>query len=62
MLNVIDLNKGEIVWKVILGFYVELEVEGMELIGIENYGGFVVIVGGLIFIVVIMDKKIRVFL
>lgn len=60
-LNAIDLNKGEIAWKVTLGSFAELEAEGMAPTGTENYGGPVVTAGGLVFIAATMDKKIRAF-
>lgn len=60
-LNAIDLNKGELLWKVTLGTHAELEAEGMAPTGTENYGGPVTTAGGLIFIAATMDKKIRAF-
>lgn len=60
-LNAIDLNKGELRWKVTLGTHAELEAEGMAPTGTENYGGPVTTAGGLIFIAATMDKKIRAF-
>lgn len=60
-LNAIDLNKGEIAWKVTLGSHEELEAAGMDPTGTENYGGPVVTAGGLIFIAATMDNKIRAF-
>ena len=45
-LNAIDLNKGEILWKVPLGEYPELTARGIPITGTENYGGPVVTAGG----------------
>ena len=49
-LNAIDLNKGEIAWKIPFGEYPELVAKGMRNTGSENYGGPVVTAGGLLFI------------
>jgi quinoprotein glucose dehydrogenase len=49
-LNAIDLNKGEVAWKIPLGEYPELAEKGMRNTGTENYGGPVVTAGGLLFI------------
>jgi quinoprotein glucose dehydrogenase len=49
-LNAIDLNKGEIAWKIPLGEYPELAAKGLRNTGTENYGGPVVTAGGLVFI------------
>jgi quinoprotein glucose dehydrogenase len=60
-LNAIDLNKGEIVWKIPLGEYPEL-VAKMGVTGSENYGGPVVTAGGLLFIgASTHDRKFRAF-
>jgi quinoprotein glucose dehydrogenase len=49
-LNAIDLNKGEIAWKISFGEYPELAAKGLRHTGSENYGGPVVTAGGLLFI------------
>ncbi|MCC6698854.1 MAG: PQQ-binding-like beta-propeller repeat protein [Candidatus Hydrogenedentes bacterium] len=60
-LNAIDLNKGELVWKVPLGETPELAAQGMTRTGTENYGGPVVTAGGLVFIAATKDNCIRAF-
>jgi quinoprotein glucose dehydrogenase len=47
-LNAVDLNTGEIKWKVVLGEYPELTARGIPPTGTENYGGPLVTAGGLI--------------
>jgi quinoprotein glucose dehydrogenase len=60
-LNAVDLNTGEIKWKVPLGEYKELTARGLPPTGTENYGGPVVTAGGLIFIAATADETIRAF-
>ena len=60
-LNAIDLNKGEILWKVPLGEYPELTARGIAPTGTENYGGPALTASGLIFIAATQDHKIRAF-
>jgi quinoprotein glucose dehydrogenase len=61
-LNAIDLNRGEIVWKIPFGEYPELAAKGMRNTGSENYGGSVVTAGGLLFIgATDRDRKFRAF-
>jgi quinoprotein glucose dehydrogenase len=49
-LNAIDLNSGEIVWKIPFGEFPALVKLGIRNTGSENYGGSVVTAGGLLFI------------
>jgi quinoprotein glucose dehydrogenase len=60
-LNAVNLNTGEIKWKVPLGEYPELKARGIPPTGTENYGGPVVTAGGLIFIGASADETIRAF-
>jgi quinoprotein glucose dehydrogenase len=61
-LNAINLNTGEIAWKVPLGEYPELAAKGMKDTGSENYGGPIVTAGGLVFIgATNFDRKFRAF-
>ena len=60
-LNAVDLNTGEIKWKVPLGEYSKLKARGLPPTGTENYGGPVVTAGGLIFIGATADETIRAF-
>ena len=59
-LNAINLNTGEIEWKVPLGEIPEFKAKGINT-GTENYGGPVVTAGGLVFIAATKDSKIRAF-
>ncbi|MEX2593081.1 MAG: family 16 glycoside hydrolase [Anditalea sp.] len=60
-LNAIDLNKGEILWKVPLGEYPELVAKGIRNTGAKNFGGPVSTAGDVIFIAATPDEKIRAF-
>jgi len=60
-LNAINLNTGEIEWKVPLGEFSELTARGIPQTGTENYGGPVVTSGGLIFIGASKDERFRAF-
>ena len=61
-LNAIDLNKGEIAWKIPFGEYPELAAKGLRPTGSENYGGPVVTAGGLLFIAATNhDRKFHAF-
>lgn len=59
-LNAIDLNKGEIRWRIPFGEYPELVAKGLRDTGSDNYGGPVVTKSGLLFIgATNFDKKFR---
>ena len=58
-LTAIDLNKGEHVWQVPLGYNPELVSVGLGNTGTENYGGPVVTAGGLLFIAASKDAHLR---
>jgi quinoprotein glucose dehydrogenase len=59
-LNAINLNSGELVWKITLGEYPEFKQKGIST-GTENYGGPVVTAGGVLFIAATSDGKFRAF-
>jgi len=61
-LNAIDLNRGEIRWRIPFGEYPELSAKGIKDTGSDNYGGPVVTKSGLLFIgATNFDKKFRAF-
>ena len=49
-LNAVNLDSGEIAWKIPFGEFPELVENGIRNTGSENYGGPVVTAGGLVFI------------
>ena len=60
-LNAVDLNTGDILWKVSLGEYPKLKARGIPPTGTENYGGPLVTAGGLVFIGATADETFRAF-
>ncbi|WP_299529913.1 PQQ-binding-like beta-propeller repeat protein [Ulvibacterium sp.] len=57
----LDLDSGELQWKVPLGTYPELIERGLPPTGTENFGGSLVTSGGLLFIGATSDEKFRAF-
>jgi quinoprotein glucose dehydrogenase len=60
-LTAVDLNKGEIVWRIPLGFVEELKSKGYGDTGTQNLGGSIVTAGGLVFIAATTDQRFRAF-
>ncbi len=58
-LNAVDLNSGELLWKIPLGEYPELSAKGIPPTGTQLFGGGIVTAGGLIFIGASADEKFR---
>jgi quinoprotein glucose dehydrogenase len=60
-LNAVDMNSGEIVWKVTLGAYDELLKRGIPPTGAPSLGGTIVTAGGLVFVAGTNDGRFRAF-
>ena len=60
-LNAVDLNSGEVVWKVPLGEYPAAAAKGHGNTGTQLFGGGIVTAGGLVFIGASQDEKFRAF-
>ena len=61
LLYAVNLNTGDVKWKVPLGEFPELTARGIPPTGTENYGGPVVTASGLLFIAATADETIRAF-
>ncbi len=60
-MSAIDLNTGEYIWKIPLGFEESLVEKGIKNTGVENYGGPVITASGLLFIAATKDGMFRAF-
>jgi quinoprotein glucose dehydrogenase len=61
LLQAVDLNTGELAWKVPLGLTEELEARGVHNTGAPNIGGSIATAGGLVFIAAANDSRFRAF-
>jgi quinoprotein glucose dehydrogenase len=60
-LTAIDVNTGDIVWRVPLGEFAELAALGVPKTGAPNIGGSIVTAGGVVFVGGTVDKLFRAF-
>jgi quinoprotein glucose dehydrogenase len=60
-LSAVNVNTGEIAWRVPLGSYDELDAKGIPKTGTPNVGGSIATAGGLVFIGATSDSKFRAF-
>lgn len=60
-LSAVNLNTGEIAWKVPLGVVDALQEKGIPKTGISNLGGSIVTASGLVFIGATSDRRFRAF-
>ncbi len=61
LLNAIDVNTGDIAWRVPLGITEALEAKGIHDTGAPNMGGTIATAGGLVFIAATNDNRFRAF-
>ena len=61
VLNAIDLNRGEFLWRVPLGKHPDLIARGIPPTGTLNFGGTIVTAGGLVFVGGTKDEKFHAF-
>src|SRR4029450_3307117 len=59
LLHAINANTGEVVWRVPLGSYKELEAKGIKNPGTPNLGGAIATASGLVFIGATNDERFR---
>jgi glucose dehydrogenase len=60
-LNAVNLNTGEIAWRVPLGVVDALQKKGIPQTGLYNLGGSIATAGGLVFIAATADHRFRAF-
>ena len=61
LLTAVNINSGEIAWRVPLGITEELEAKGVHHTGAPNIGGSIATAGGLVFIAATSDNRFRAF-
>jgi membrane-bound PQQ-dependent dehydrogenase (glucose/quinate/shikimate family) len=61
LLHAIDVNSGDIAWRVPLGITEQLEAKGIHNTGAPNIGGSIATAGGLVFIAATNDSRFRAF-
>jgi quinoprotein glucose dehydrogenase len=61
LLNAIDVNTGDIAWRVPLGITEALEAKGIHNTGASNIGGTIATAGGLVFVAATNDNRFRAF-
>jgi len=57
----LDVNRGEVAWKVPIGFVESLKAKGFDKTGTLNIGGSIATAGGVIFIGATIDCRFRAF-
>jgi quinoprotein glucose dehydrogenase len=61
LLTAININSGDIAWRVPLGIIEELEAKGVRNTGAPNIGGSIATAGGLVFVAATNDSRFRAF-
>jgi glucose dehydrogenase len=59
--SAVDTHTGDVVWRIPLGSYDELEAKGLKNLGAINLGGSIATGGGVLFIAATADAKFRAF-
>jgi quinoprotein glucose dehydrogenase len=60
-LSAVDTHTGDVVWRIPLGSFDELEAKGLKNTGAINLGGSIATAGGVLFIAATADGKFRAF-
>ncbi len=60
-LSAVDTHTGDVVWRIPLGSYDEMEAKGLKNLGAINLGGSIATGGGVLFIAATADAKFRAF-
>ncbi len=59
--SAVDTHTGDVVWRIPLGSYDEMEAKGLKNLGAINLGGSIATGGGILFIGATADAKFRAF-